>query len=110
MVRAKALNLEQRVAVHYHITITYEEKKTMTEVNTTLIRALADKYGQVPFPKQFGQDGNAIALVSVTRNALKRAGWPSDALAEFQRLALQNEYNEVINCCLTCFSHETDND
>ncbi|MEC8307232.1 MAG: hypothetical protein VXZ72_05250 [Chlamydiota bacterium] len=75
----------------------------MTEVTAASIRALIDKYGQVPFPEQFGQEGNAIALVSITRNALKRAGWPSDALAEFQRLALQSEYGEVINHCLSCF-------
>jgi hypothetical protein len=74
------------------------------------VSALVKEHGQVPFPKNFGADGNAIALVSVTRQALKRAKWPSDAVAEFQRLALQNEYNNVINCCLSCFSVETEDE
>lgn len=68
------------------------------------IKALVDTYGQVPFPSNFGADGNALALVSVTRQALKRGGWPSDALAEFQGIALSQDYNNVINCCLTCFT------
>lgn len=74
------------------------------------IKELVDKNGQVPFPRNFGNDGNALALVSVTRQALKRGGWPSDDLAEFQRLALSQDYDNVINACLTCFSVETEDE
>lgn len=68
------------------------------------IEKFVDKNGRVPFPSNFGNNGNAIALVSVTRQALKRGGWPSDDIAEFQRLALSQDYGTVINCCLACFS------
>jgi hypothetical protein len=72
------------------------------------IKELVDRNGQVPFPSKFGDNGNALALVSVTRQALKRGGWPGDDLAEFQRLALSQDYDNVINACLTCFSAEAD--
>ena len=64
---------------------------------------LVKKNGYVPFPKDFAKDGNALALVSTTTTALKKAGWPKEDVARFKEIALEGDYHRVINCCLTTF-------
>ena len=72
-------------------------------VQTVTILDLAAKNGKVPFPPNFGQDGNALALVSSAKNMLKKGGWPAEDIKTFTTLALSGDYNATINSCLTVF-------
>jgi hypothetical protein len=78
--------------------LTVEEGRPVTKV-----RALVRQHVKVPFPPDFGADGNALSLISVTQQALRRAKWPEASVSEFRDLTLECCYEDVITCCLTCF-------
>jgi hypothetical protein len=67
------------------------------------IKILVDKYGKVPTPTEFGGEGNALSLVSVTTSHLRKGGWPADALKKFRVIALSGDYDNVVQTCTTCF-------
>jgi len=92
-----------------------EEENVMTKQNThtmkeRTVKDLVIENGQVPFPRNFAEDGNALSLVTKTQTALKRGGWASKARDEFARLALNHDYNNVINSCLSCFRNREDDE
>ena len=69
-------------------------------VQSVTIESLVKKNGVAKMPADFGSDGNAIALVSSTKNALKKQGWPREDISAFKKLALAGDYNCVITSCL----------
>jgi hypothetical protein len=67
------------------------------------IENLVDKHGKVPTPTEFGRDGNALSLVSVTASHLRKGSWPADAINQFRDIALSGDYDNVVQTCTTCF-------
>jgi len=75
------------------------------------ILELVREQGKVPFPPNFGSDGNALTLVNTTQRALIHGGWTTQAIEEFKQIAHQTrlyknvkqDYNNVINTCLATF-------
>jgi hypothetical protein len=65
--------------------------------------SLADEYGKVPQPENFGNDGNALALVGSTTIVLERNKWPRHAVRQWAQLALSGDYDNVIRSCLAVF-------
>ena len=69
-------------------------------VQDVTIESLVKKNGTAEMPIDFGTDGNALALVCTTKNALKREGWPREDITTFSKLALSDDYNCVVTSCL----------
>lgn len=69
-------------------------------VQDDTIESLVTKNGTAKMPIDFGSDGNALALVCTTKNALKREGWPREDITTFSKLALSGDYNCVVTSCL----------
>lgn len=67
------------------------------------VDALANKHGKVPQPENFGNDGNALALVASTTIVLERNKWPRSAVRQWAQLALSGDYDNVIRSCLAVF-------
>ena len=73
----------------------------MAELPTA--ESLADEHGKVPQPENFGDDGNALMLVTSTTLALERNKWPRSAVRQWAQLALSGDYDNVIRSCLAVF-------
>lgn len=68
----------------------------MTDVQTP-----AEKYG-IPAPdvELVGQDGNAFAIMGRVQKALRRAGYPQEALDEYYRESTSGDYNNLLRVAM----------
>jgi len=57
------------------------------------------KYPEVEV-KLVGTDGNAFALISVVRKALKKAGVSKEEITEFFDEATNDDYNHLLRTCM----------
>jgi hypothetical protein len=54
------------------------------------------KYPEVKKVKLVGEDGNAFAIVARVKKAMKVAGVPNEAIAEFVNDAFAGDYNNLL--------------
>lgn len=73
----------------------------MTEL--PIIEKLVDEHGKVPAPDSFGDNGNALALVTVAGRALEKHEWPRSAVRQWTQVALSGDYDKVIESCMAVF-------
>lgn len=54
------------------------------------------KYPNV-YVKLVGEDGNAFSILARVSNALKKAGVSKEEISQFQKEAMSNDYNHLLN-------------
>ena len=54
------------------------------------------KYPNV-YVKLVGEDGNAFSILARVSNALKKAGVSKEKISQFQKEAMSNDYNHLLN-------------
>ncbi|EAK8218605.1 hypothetical protein E7M22_00055 [Campylobacter jejuni] len=54
------------------------------------------KYPNV-YVKLVGEDGNAFSILARVNNALKKAGVSKEEISQFQKEAMSNDYNHLLN-------------
>ncbi|HHW4150793.1 TPA: hypothetical protein ACUU9V_000512 [Campylobacter coli] len=54
------------------------------------------KYPNV-YVKLVGEDGNAFSILTRVSNALKKAGVSKEEISQFQKEAMSNDYNHLLN-------------
>ena len=64
----------------------------------------------VKFPnvhvKNFGEDGNAFALIGQCQRAARGAGVSAEDIAAFRKEAMSGDYDHVIQTCMSYFNCE----
>jgi len=53
-----------------------------------------------------GEDGNAFAILGRCRNAAKKAGIPSEKIADFMSEATSGDYDHLLRTCMEWFDVE----
>lgn len=53
-----------------------------------------------PHVKLVGIDGNAFALIGKVKQALRKAGYDSEQLGQFQKEAFSGDYDNVLQTCM----------
>ncbi|EAI5618880.1 hypothetical protein B5L30_04855 [Campylobacter coli] len=54
------------------------------------------KYPNV-YVKLVGEDGNAFSILARVSNALKKVGVSKEEISQFQKEAMSNDYNHLLN-------------
>lgn len=54
------------------------------------------KYPNV-YVKLVGEDGNAFSILARVSNTLKKAGVSKEEISQFQKEAMSNDYNHLLN-------------
>lgn len=54
------------------------------------------KYPNV-YVKLVGEEGNAFSILARVSNALKKAGVSKEEISQFQKEAMSNDYNHLLN-------------
>jgi len=49
-----------------------------------------------PTVKLIGEDGNAFAILGRCRAAMRKAGWPKEAIDQFVKEATSSDYNNLL--------------
>ncbi|MED7899877.1 hypothetical protein VWO28_09290, partial [Campylobacter coli] len=49
------------------------------------------------YVKLVGEDGNAFSILARVSNALKKAGVSKEEISQFQKEAMSNDYNHLLN-------------
>jgi hypothetical protein len=68
----------------------------------------AEKYDRPKPSCPWGQDGNAFAIISCVSKALRRAGYPREAIAEYQAESTRGDYSHVLETAWTWAEEGTD--
>lgn len=50
--------------------------------------------------KLVGEDGNAFAILGRVKQAMRRAGVPSNEINEFLEEAMSGDYNKLLTTCM----------
>jgi hypothetical protein len=75
-----------------------------------LIRATAARYGRPAWNDGVTRDGNAMSVLSITRNDLLAQGWPRESVNTVIREAKTFDYDGLVSLCLSVYAPPASDD